>query len=167
MIVWRAIPLDFLATPLSAEGARRLGGRWHPPGSAVLYTANTEALAYLERFVHLGPELKDSPHIMLQIDVPNPAGVESVERTQLPTHWKTVPTPAAVQAIGGRWVHEWRALALSVPSVISDSDRNILVNAAHPEYPTVRVVETKPFIYDPRMWKFGASSKAHVPRRRR
>ncbi|MPZ20334.1 MAG: RES domain-containing protein [Luteitalea sp.] len=166
MIVWRVISADFRASPLSAEGARRLGGRWNPPGVAVLYTASTEALAYLERFVHLGPELAESPHLMVKIEVPGNA--LSLERTALPTNWKAVPVPASVQAIGGKWVNEGRALALSVPSVLSESDRNILLNAAHAEYPKVRIVEKRPFVYDPRMWKLTAAPQAHPsPHRRR
>lgn len=157
MTVWRVISADFSSSPLSAEGARRLGGRWNPPGVAVLYTASTEALAYLERFVHVGPELKDSPHLMLKIEVPEHGGIVSIERKHLPTSWKAVPVPPAVQAIGGRWASEGTAITMIVPSVISDSDRNILLNAAHPEYRKVRVLRKRPFIYDPRMWKFTAT----------
>lgn len=166
MIVWRVISADFQASPLSAEGARRLGGRWNPPGVAVLYTASTEALAYLERFVHLGAELAESPHLMVKIEVPDSAGALSLERAGLPRNWKAVPVPASVQAIGRRWVTEGTTLALSVPSVLAESDRNILLNAAHREYPHVRIVEQRPFVYDPRMWKPTAPTTPRRSRRR-
>jgi RES domain-containing protein len=143
----------FARRSLSAEGSRRLGGRWHPPGVAVLYTASTEALAYLERFVHLGPELQASPHVMLTISVPDDQGIESIDRAHLPKRWMAVPIPPAVQAVGGQWVQHGRSLALSVPSVLSGSDRNILLNPVHSGYSAVRVLERRAFLYDPRMWK--------------
>jgi RES domain-containing protein len=167
VIVWRVISADFEASPLSAEGSRRLGGRWNPAGVAVLYTASSEALAYLERFVHLGPELKDSPHLMLQIEVPDATGVESVEQAQLPPDWKSIPIPASAQALGREWANRGKALAMVVPSALTGSDRNILLNATHPAFTRVRVVEQRPFIYDPRMWKFRGAAEPEQPRRRR
>ncbi|MGH9160461.1 MAG: RES family NAD+ phosphorylase, partial [Vicinamibacteraceae bacterium] len=112
-------------------------------------------------------ELAESPHLMVKIEVPDEAGALFLERTALPTRWKAVPVPVSVQAIGRKWVNEGRALALSVPSVLSESDRNILLNAAHPEYPHVLILEKRPFVYDPRMWKLTAATKAHPSRRRR
>lgn len=38
---------------LDGEGARLYGGRWNSPGLAIVYTANTLALAILETRVHL------------------------------------------------------------------------------------------------------------------
>lgn len=165
MTVWLVISADFEANPLSTDGSRRFGGRWNPPGVAILYSAGTEALAYLERFVHIGPELKDAPHLMLRIDVPDEGGLDLIEERELPRDWKAVPIPAAVQDIGQRWVKDARCLALSVPSALSGSDRNILLNAAHPAYGRVLVVEKRPFVYDPRMWKHHEASEPHTPRR--
>ena len=48
--VYRLIKERFTATPLSAEGARRLGGRWNPPGIGVLYTSASPELV-LSQFI--------------------------------------------------------------------------------------------------------------------
>jgi len=40
-------------TRLDGEGARLVGGRWNSPGRAVVYMAESVALAVLENLVHM------------------------------------------------------------------------------------------------------------------
>ena len=60
--------------PYSAEGARRLGGRWNSKGTPVLYMSENRSLAVLEVLVHLSAALPDkylhrpwsAPHVTLK-----------------------------------------------------------------------------------------------------
>jgi RES domain-containing protein len=66
VVVYRLVKERFLNTPLSAEGARRYGGRWNPVGVGILYTSASPELALLEQLVHL-PALpyEDLPKLFL------------------------------------------------------------------------------------------------------
>lgn len=55
MLVYRLYKSTYIRDPLSAEGARRAGGRWNPKGIPILYTSATPELALLEIIAHLNP----------------------------------------------------------------------------------------------------------------
>ena len=46
--VYRLVRAERASEALSGEGARLYGGRWNPPGAAVVYAAESRALAVLE-----------------------------------------------------------------------------------------------------------------------
>src|SRR3546814_14632469 len=47
-----------------AEGARRVGGRWHDRGDAVIYASRQYSTAMLERLVHWGGQLPPNQHLV-------------------------------------------------------------------------------------------------------
>lgn len=153
MILWRIIRQEFLSSPLSVEGAKAWPGRWHSAGTAVLYTASTESLALLEKFVHLALEFRTIPHVKLCIELPADAIVETLEAVApRPVDWRGAD-PTAARAIGDRWARESAALGLRVPSVLSSSERNVLLRAASPLFTQLKILAAEPFLYDERMWK--------------
>jgi RES domain-containing protein len=153
VILWRIIRQEFLSSPLSVEGAKAWPGRWHSAGTAVLYTASTESLALLEKFVHLALEFRTIPHVKLCIELPADAIVETLEAVApRPVDWRGAD-PTAARAIGDRWARESAALGLSVPSVLSSSERNVLLRAASPLFTQLKILAAEPFLYDERMWK--------------
>lgn len=153
MIVWRIIRQEFLSSPLSVEGARAWPGRWHSAGTAILYTASSESLALLEKFVHLALEFRTIPHVKLCIELPADAVVETFEALATgPVDWRGAD-PTAARTLGDRWARESDALGLSVPSVLSSSERNVLLRAASPQFAKLRILTAEPFLYDERMWK--------------
>lgn len=164
MIVWRIIRKEFLHTPLSVEGARAWPGRWHSAGTAILYTASTESLALLEKFVHLALEFRTIPHVKLRIELPEGAHVEALEEVAKRTlDWRG-DDPSAARAFGDHWARHSGALGLSVPSVLSSSERNVLLRAASPQFEALKIVSAEEFLYDERMWK--AESRAAQKRAR-
>lgn len=153
MIVWRVIRREFADAPLSVEGTKSWPGRWHSAGTAMLYTASTESLALLEKFVHLALELRSIPHVRLKIELPPGAVVEEMESlaTDAPD-WRS-DDPSSARAFGDDWARNAKALGLSVPSVLSSSERNVLLRAASPLYGKLQIVSADEFLYDERMWK--------------
>jgi RES domain-containing protein len=134
------------------EGARRYGGRWNPPGLAVVYASESVALAALELLVHLEEQAALGHYAVCPVRLPE-AGVETVDPKALPDDWRSSPPPLALQEIGAAWLREARSAALAVPSAIVPSERNFLLNPAHPEFPRLRRDPPYPFPLDPRLMR--------------
>ena len=56
---------------LDGEGARRVGGRWNSAGLAVVYMAQSVALAVLENLVHLSREDFPSNYVSVAATIPD------------------------------------------------------------------------------------------------
>ncbi len=69
--VYHLVRRERAADALSGEGARRYGGRWNPPGVAVVYASESRALAVLETFVHLTLEARALAFVLLALVVPS------------------------------------------------------------------------------------------------
>ena len=54
LTAWRIIKARHAANAFDGEGARIEGGRWNSPGTPMVYTSESAALAALELLVHLG-----------------------------------------------------------------------------------------------------------------
>jgi len=118
-------------------------------------------------FVHVSLEFRSIPHVKLTIELPEGAVVERFEDQEPKAPDWAGNDPAATRALGDRWATHSLALGLSVPSVLSSSERNVLLRATSPEFSRLKVVETQEFLYDERMWKAearGAAEHERVPR---
>lgn len=89
---------------LDGEGARRWGGRWNSPGTPIVYTASSSALAVLESLVARDEEDAPEDLILASIRVPDDAPIERVEVTALPetTGRRRSTTVAARSGTRGR-----------------------------------------------------------------
>ncbi len=141
MTVWRLARAAYPA--LDGEGARRVGGRWNRPGTAVVYTSAHLSLAVLEALVHTDPDLLPADLVAFEIDVPDDLAAPAL----LADDGRDAEASAAV---GTAWAAAGPA-ALLVPSVLVPRERNVLVNPRHPEARRVRIVGQEPFAFDPRL----------------
>jgi len=67
----------------------------------------------------------------------------------LPDDWRE--TEAPTPQIGMDWVTSGASLGLWVPSYVEPSERNLVLNPAHPDYPKITLtVERQPLRFDPR-----------------
>ena len=151
MTVWRIASRAH--APLDGEGPRLYGSRWTPRGRAAVFASATLSLAALERFVHTDPDLEPTDLVAVEIEIKASNRAESVADSSLPSNWRAYPAPVVLTTIGERWLRGARAVALSVPSVVVPSERNIIINPAHGDFDTVTVASIEPFSFDPRMWK--------------
>lgn len=153
ILAYRLIKERFLATPLSAEGARRWGGRWNPIGVGILYTSATPELTLLEQLVHL-PTLPydDLPHLhLLTLELPHPPRI--IPLNQLPANWRDEANFGANYTALGEWLQQPDVLTLGVPSAVVSESLNYLLHPQHTAFEQVRVVGSKPFPIDPRLWR--------------
>lgn len=146
---WRITKQKHAKSAFSGEGARIYGGRWNSPGTRVIYTAQSQALAVLEMLVHL-----DSPELLkryslfeVEIDL---SVVEELDLSSLPRNWMGNPAPAEVQAIGDDWVASRRSAVLRVPSALVPAESSFLLNPHHPDFNKLHIGKAVPFQFDPR-----------------
>ena len=137
---WRLCRAPF--ADLSGEGAKAYGGRWNSAGRAMLYTACEPALAVLEVRVHLDlpPDLVPNDYVLVKLDLSGLA-VESLDAL-----------PADPRAFGDQWLEQKRSPILRVPSFIVPAASNLLLNPAHAEAASAKIVSTNPFAFDRRLW---------------
>jgi RES domain-containing protein len=141
MLAWRLCRAPY--ADLSGEGARRYGGRWNAPGRPLVYLASTAALAVLEVRVHLDlpPELLPDDYVLVTVDL-----------DRLPVE-DVAELPADPTAFGETWLAEARTPVLRVPSVIVPETPNLLLNPVHKAASAARIAATRPFTFDPRLWR--------------
>jgi RES domain-containing protein len=148
-VAWRITKVR--RAPYDGSGAMLIGGRWNPPGRAVIYAADTFAGALLEILVHAArPRTLPGPHHAVRIDIPE-ALVEYVDPADVPA-WEARESPEAL-AFGDRWFAERRSAVLSVPSVPSRPiGRTFVVNPAHPAAADIAVGDPFPVPWDERLF---------------
>lgn len=155
MRVWRLCRARHAATAFSGDGARLASARWNSEGVAMAYAAESLSLAVLEVFVHLAGGERPQDFFSVCADVPVDAvAIEKAKRemtTTLSANWRF--DHSETHRIGDTWAEAKRSLLLPVPSVIIEGEWNALVNPEHADARKIKIVESKPFRFDERMFK--------------
>jgi RES domain-containing protein len=146
---WRITKHKYAKTAFDGEGARLYGGRWNSPGTAMIYTSQSQSLAVLELLVHMdAPELLKK-YILFEVWLPS-AYVSDLNLSNLPANWRTDPAPADVRAVGDEWTASGNSAALRVPSALVPGESNFLLNPRHPDFRKLRIGKPLPFQFAPR-----------------
>jgi RES domain-containing protein len=161
--VFRLCKQAYSETVLSGEGGLVVDGRWHSRGSRIVYTASSEALAVLETRVHIGRFVPKAPYAIHEIEIPE-AQIQMLAIGELTKQWNSVPANRHTRRIGDDWLRVNSSLALSVPSIHTATDRNILVNPAHAAAPGVEIVDIRRYQFDERLFTVSARPKPRRPR---
>lgn len=154
--VYRLVRSERATEALSGEGARLYGGRWNPPGAAVVYASESRALAVLETFVHVTLEARTMRFVLCTIELP--------PRARFARHdGERAPRPLeASQEVGRQWLLGGATLALVVPSAIVPREANYVLNVKHPQF--ARLTATRePFSLDERLWRAEGGARAREP----
>jgi len=124
-------------------GAMLGGGRWNPIGTPMLYTAQHLSLACIEVMVHIDKGQLPRNYVWSRTELSSPVGLLS---------FNDLNQVALCQLAGDRWVRESGELAIQVPSVVIPEEFNILLNANHAGYNSLRWSDPRPFRFDPRLF---------------
>ncbi|HWQ54744.1 MAG TPA: RES family NAD+ phosphorylase [Bryobacteraceae bacterium] len=151
MRVWRLTARRHAKRAFSGEGARLYGGRWNPPGMAMVYTAGTLSLCALELFVHLDPGQLPDDLVAVSAEIPRGVRVDRLDTAALPRDWRRYPAPESLHQIGVEWTTAGKSAVLAVPSAVIPAEMNYLLNPVHPQFALLRVEPASPFRFDPRM----------------
>jgi len=147
---WRITKQKHAKSAFRGDGARIYGGRWNSPGTAMIYTAQSQSLAVLEMLVHLdSPDLLRK-YVLFEVSI-DPSYVDDLDFASLPRNWKADPAPARLRAIGDDWIAAGASAVLRVPSALVPGESNFLLNPRHPDFGKVRIGKPIPFQYDPRL----------------
>jgi len=149
--VWRICARRHGARALDGEGARRYGGRWNPPGVPMVYTAGSLALALLELLVQVDVDLMPGDLVAIGIDVADRVRVRQLRAGQLPAGWDRHPAPDATQTLGAAWIASGETALFAVPSAVVPQETNYLVNPAHADVRSFRILAPEPLRLDPRL----------------
>jgi RES domain-containing protein len=114
----------------------------------MVYMSATDALAVLEMRVHLRNYIPRT-YVFVTAEIPAELIARVEDRESLPSNW-----PGDLdwtRSAGERFLKEKSSAALSVPSRIVPSSRNILLNPGHPEFAKVTANPPEPFEWDRRL----------------
>lgn len=152
MTVYRLSKQQYIKD-ISGRGAQLAGARWNSKGIALLYTAESRALATIEVAVHIPLGILPTGYFLAIIEVPGNAAMIKINAEDMPGRWNTNPSISATQKIGDEFVKNNKALILQVPSATIQGDHNYLINPAHPDFHLVKIKTVEPFEFDTRLFK--------------
>jgi RES domain-containing protein len=161
MRVWRICKAEHAATAFTGEGAILYPGRWHHPGTPVVYCSESRALAALEQLVHLHHNRLPRNFVCFGVEIPDDLAIREVWTKDLPAAWRRQPGPPELRDIGTRWAESGETVALQVPSAVVPGEHNFLLNPRHPDCGRLAIGDLEPFEFDERL------VEPHTPGRRR
>jgi RES domain-containing protein len=147
---WRIVRAARANSAFTGEGGRVYGGRWNSRGTAVVYVSEHESLAALELFVHTMPLPPTQRYLSFRLQWDDKL-TEYFPIKNLPRHWNAEPPTFQTMQIGDEWVRAGRSVALTVPSVLSTSEMNFLLNPKHPDFKKIKISQPIEYRFDPRL----------------
>lgn len=134
---------------LDGTGARLAGGRWNSPGRAVVYMAESIALAVLENLVHMTSQ--DFPRGYVCVAAALPDGVRIIQEREL----RLQPSlrDLSTAQLGDWWLQSQTSAILQVLSVVIAGENNFLLNPGHPGFARVQVEPPAIFHFDERLFE--------------
>ena len=152
MRFWRICRRRYAPASMTGEGARLYGGRWNSRGVRVVYASTSLALAAIETFVNLEPNLRPNDLVYIAGEVPDAMEILSVSLENLPANWRR-SREESLRKVGDAWIREGLTVALRVPSAAIRGEWNLLLNPAHAEFSKIRFEPPEPFEFDLRMFR--------------
>jgi RES domain-containing protein len=134
---------------LDGAGARLVGGRWNSSGRAVVYMAESIALAVLENLVHMTRQ--DFPRGYVCVAAALPDGISILNEKDL----REQPALAdlSTEQLGDWWLDSQTSAVLQVPSFVIAGEHNFLLNPVHPEFARIQVEPPAIFHFDERLFE--------------
>lgn len=149
LTTWRIVTQRWAQTAFDGEGARLYGGRWNSPGRALVYLADSRALAALESLVH-HPGIPDLGYMRFPVRFKSSL-VEGISTTGLDACIQSPVIAPETQTVGDNWIERGRKPVLKVPSAIIPEEFNYLLNPAHPKFDQIEIGPAEHFAFDPRV----------------
>ena len=118
----------------------------------MVYTSTSLALAAVELFVHLEPNLRPDDLVSIAADVPDGMPTARLAAAGLPSNWAR-RGGESLRKLGDNWVRAGKTAALFVPSAAVRAEWNVLLNPAHADFRAIQVRRPSPFELDLRMFR--------------
>jgi RES domain-containing protein len=150
MIVYR-ISNSAYNNDISGTGAKLMGARWNSKGVPVLYTSQFISLSVLEMLVNTNFKDYAVALDLMYIDFPDGQSVTNIELKSLKTNWKDEYD--YTRYIGDEFITQKKSLILRVPSAVIQEEHNYLANPQHTDFKKIKIIKTKSFWPDERLFK--------------
>lgn len=152
MRFWRICRARYAGEAASGTGARLFGGRWNSRGVSVVYASTSLALAALETFVNLEPNLRPADLVSVEGWIPSGVKIEKLDPADLPAGWNR-SRDARLRRSGDDWIRRGEGAAMLVPSAAVPGEWNVLLNPVHREFRKIRFGTPARFQFDARMFR--------------
>ena len=152
MRFWRICRRRYAADAAKGEGARLYGGRWNSRGVPMVYASTSLALAAVETFVNLEPNLQPKDLISIEGNIPDGLEISRVDLKTLPANWHET-RDESLRRFGDDWIRAGQTAALLVPSAAIRGEWNVLLNLVHGDFSKIRFRKPQPFEFDVRMFR--------------
>ena len=152
MRCWRICRRRYAAEAATGEGASLVGGRWNSHGVRVVYASTSLALAAVETFVNLEPNLQPSDLVSIEGQIPDELEIRRLDTKRLPAHWYET-RDETLRRFGDEWIRGGETVALFVPSAAIRDEWNVLLNPAHPGFSRIKFHGFRAFEFDARMFR--------------
>ena len=152
MRCWRICRRRYAAEAATGEGARLYGGRWNSRGVRVVYASTSLALAAVETFVNLEPNLIPVDLVSIEGEFPDSLAAQKLDQSVLRAG-RQVSRDESLRRFGDEWIRNGETVALLVPSAAIRSEWNVLLNPAHAGFSQVRFKSPERFEFDARMFR--------------
>jgi len=83
--------------------------------------------------------------VAVPADIPDDVARTALALDVPDTDWRRYPPLAGLRETGRRWLTSMATAVLHVPSAIIPSERNYLLNPAHPDFRQIQVGSPRPF----------------------
>jgi len=147
---WRIVRAARGRTAFTGEGSRLYPGRWNSQGKAMIYLSEHESLAALETFVHTRVLSATERYFSFRVQWDDKL-TEYLPIARLPPGWNQLPPTDVSRTIGDEWLQQQRSVALAVPSLLSTSELNFLLNPNHPDFRKIKVDKPIEYRFDRRL----------------
>jgi RES domain-containing protein len=149
---WRICRRRYATDAADGEGSRLYGGRWNSRGVRVVYASASLALAAVETFVNLEPNLRPADLVFIEGEIPGILEIPKLHPKSLPAGWHET-RDESLRRFGDAWVQSAESAALLVPSAAIRGEWNILLNPAQADFRTIHFHQPAPFEFDRRMFR--------------
>jgi len=147
---WRIVRAARIRNAFTGEGSRLYGGRWNSRGTSVIYASEHESLAALEILVHIMPLSPTVRYFSFRLERDDKL-TEYFPIKNLPPDWNAEPPVSGSMWVGDDWVRSGRSAVLALPSLLSTSELNFLLNPTHPDFKKIKIASPVEYLFDPRM----------------
>jgi RES domain-containing protein len=156
MRFWRICRRRYASEAASGEGARLFGGRWNSRGVRMVYASTSLALAAVETFVNLEPNLRPPDLVSIAGEIlealePETLEIARLDPALLPRTWYATRNES-LRRFGDEWVKAGKRVGLIVPSAAIRGELNVLLNPAHADFLKITLQEPRVFEFDVRMF---------------
>ena len=118
----------------------------------MVYASTSLALAAVETFVNLEPNLTPSDLVSIEGEIPEAVATGRLDPASLPTGWHE-SRDESLRQFGDDWIHGSETAALLVPSAAIRDEWNVLLNPAHPDFSKIGFKSPEQFQFDARMFR--------------